>query len=407
MRAGRPWIIISLLLAMSLTCTAPIRAASADLQALGQGGAGFTLNLYHQMLAKEKGNIFFSPYSISLALSLVLAGAKGETAQEMARALGLNLPPERLHPAMGELVRHLTKVGNEAGQTLSVANAAWLSQGMKLLPDYQSLIKDKYSSEINQVDFCQGEQARQTINGWVSRKTKDRIKDLIPSGLLNCDTMMVLTNAIYFLGEWAEKFDAKQTKPEPFWASPDKKVETPFMHRTGEYLYAEAEGWQVLELPYRENRLAMVVLLPKTKGGLAEVEKGLTVANLEKSSKDLAPRKVQVSLPKFEVKAAYGLNEYLIAAGMKRAFSPIADFSGIAAQQKMKIDAVLHKAWVKVEEKGTEAAAATAVVMTKAAAPVAPKPVTFKADHPFLFLIKDKETGLILFWGRLANPKAG
>ena len=407
MRAGCPWIIVSLLLVLSLTCTAPVLAASADLKALGQGGAGFTLNLYQQLLAKEKGNIFFSPYSISLALSLVLAGAKGETAQEMVKVLGLNLPPERLHPAMGELVRHLTKVGNEAGQTLSVANAAWLSQGLKLLPPYQGVIKDHYGSEISQLDFCQGEQARQTINGWVSQKTRDRIKDLIPPGLLNCDTMMVLTNAIYFLGEWAEKFDAKQTKPEPFWASPDKKVETPFMHRIGEYAYTEADGWQVLELPYREQRLAMVVLLPKTKGGLAEVEKGLTAGSLEKFTKDLSRHKVEVSLPKFEIKAGYGLNEYLIAAGMKRAFSPIADFSGIAAQQKLKIDAVLHKAWVKVEEKGTEAAAATAVVMTKAAAPIVKPPVAFKADHPFLFLIKDKETGLILFWGRLSNPQAG
>ena len=397
----------AVLFATSALLPAPGQAAAADLETLGKGGTAFTLNLYRQLVAKEEGNIFFSPYSISLALAMAYGGARGETATGMARVLGFTLPPERLHPALADLSRHLEKVGNEAGQTLSVANAAWLNTSLKVQPEYLKLVGDYYSNEMRQLDFCQGSRAQKTINDWVAQKTRDRIKDLIPAGVLKCDTMLVLTNAVYFLGEWADKFDQKQTKPGPFWPTPDKKMEAPFMHRTGDYSYNEAEGWQVLELPYREKRLSMLVLLPKTKGALAQEEKGLNPEKLAKLVRDLSPQKLEVTFPRFEVKATYSLNGYLKNLGMSAAFGPQADFKGITTQHKLWIDLVLHKAWVKVEEKGTEAAAATGVVMTKSAAPV-PKPlVVFKADHPFLFFIRDRETGFILFWGRLSNPHIG
>jgi serpin B len=401
------WVAImaAVLFATSALLPAPGQAAAADLETLGKGGTAFTLKLYRQLVAKEEGNIFFSPYSISLALAMADGGARGETATGIARVLGFTLPPERLHPALAELSRHLEKVGNEAGQTLSVANAAWLNTSLKVQPKYVKLIGDYYSNEMRQLDFCQGPQAQRIINDWVAKKTRDRIKDLIPAGVLKCDTMLVLTNAVYFLGEWADKFDQKQTKPGPFWPTPDKKMEAPFMHRTGDYSYNGAEGWQVLELPYREKQLSMLVLLPKTKGALAQEEKGLNPEKLAKLVQDLRPQKVEITFPRFEVKASYGLNDYLKSLGMSAAFGPQADFGGITTQHKLWIDLVLHKAWVKVEEKGTEAAAATGVVITKTAAPV-PKPlVMFKADHPFLFFIRDRETGFILFWGRLSNPQ--
>ncbi|MBM4285892.1 MAG: serpin family protein [Deltaproteobacteria bacterium] len=383
-----------------------LAAPAEDLHSLGKGNAAFALNLYRQMLAKEKGNLFFSPYSISLALAMAYAGAKGETAAQIARVLGFTIPAERVHPALAELSRRLEKVGNEAGQSLTVANAAWLNTSLKLLPDYLKLIRSHYSEEIKQLDFCQEEPSRIAINGWVAKKTRDRIKDLIPPGILDCDTMLVLTNAIYFLGHWAEKFDDKLTKPGPFWLTPGKKVETPFMHRTAEYAYSENDAWQALELPYREKKLSMLVLLPKSRGALAEVEKTLKPEMLEQIAGSLKTRKVEVSLPRFTVRSRLTLNPYLQAAGMVLAFGPQADFSGITDWQRLAISAVLHQAWVKVEEKGTEAAAATAVVVRKTAVPVEMKPVVFRADHPFLFFIKDRETGLILFMGRLADPKA-
>lgn len=406
-RLSKAAIMAAVLFATSALLPAPGQTAAADLKTLGKGGTAFTLNLYRQLVAKEEGNIFFSPYSISLALAMAYGGARGETATEMARVLGFTLPPERLHPALAELSRHLEKVGNEEGQTLSVANAAWLNTSLKVQPEYLKLIGDYYSNEMRQLDFCQGPRAQKTINDWVAQKTRDHIKDLIPDGVLNCDTMLVLTNAVYFLGEWADKFDQKQTKPGPFWPTPDKKMEAPFMHRTGDYSYNETEGWQVLELPYREKRLSMLVLLPKTKGVLAQEEKGLNPEKLAKLVQGLSPQKVAVTFPRFEVKSSYGLNSCLKSLGMSTAFGPQADFKGITTQHKLWIDLVIHKAWVKVEEKGTEAAAATGVVMTMASAPM-PKPlVAFKADHPFLFLIRDRETGFILFWGRLSNPHKG
>jgi serpin B len=286
---------------------------------------------------------------------MTYAGAKGETAAQMARVLGFTLPAERLHPALAELSRHLQQVGNEAGQILSIANAAWLNNSLKVQPEYRKLIGNYYSNEMKQLDFCQGPQAQKTINDWVAQKTQDRIKNLIPDGVLNCDTMLVLTNAVYFWGEWADKFDQKQTKPGPFWPTPDKQVEASFMHRTGMYFYTEAEGWQVLKLPYLEKRLSMLVLLTKHKGALAQEEKGISPEMLAKLAQNLRPFEVEVIFPKFEAKAGYSLTDYLKGLGMSAAFSPQADFGGITTQEKLQIDLVLHKAWVKVEEKGTEA----------------------------------------------------
>ena len=374
-------IMAALLFVTSAFLPAPGQAAVTDLETLGKGGTAFTLNLYRQLVAKEEGNIFFAPYSISLALAMAYGGARGETATGMALVLGFTLPPERLHPTLAELSRHLEKVGNEADQTLSVANAAWLNNSLKVQPEYLKLIGDYYSNEMRQLDFCQGPRAQKTINDWVAQKTQDRIKDLIPAGVLKCDTMLVLTNAVYFLGEWADKFDQKQTKPGPFWPTPDKKIEAPFMHRTGDYLTTRPRVGRCWNSPTGKSGCPCWCSCPI--GALAQKEKGLNPEKLAKLVQDLRPQKVEVTFPRFEVKASYGLNGYLKSLGMSAAFGPQADFEGITTQHKLWIDLVLHKAWVKVEEKGTEAAAATGVVMTKTAAPV-PKPLGGVQGRPSL-----------------------
>ncbi len=401
-------VVMAGLLTSGLGLPLQAQAGEAPTGAVVQGTAAFTLNLYRRLQARQPGNLFFSPYSVSLALSMAYAGARGETAAQMARVLGFSLPPEQSLAALGDLSRLLAREGNEAGQTLNVANAAWLNNRLQVRPEYLKLIKSRLHSEVRPLDFCQGPRAEKTVNEWVARQTRDHIRDLIPGNTFNCDTRLVLTNAIYFLGEWAKKFAPDQTRPEPFWLTPQQQVETPFMHRRGEYSYQEAGDWQVLELPYRENKLAMVVLLPKDRGGLAAQEASLDTGTLEKLLTGLRPRQVEVSLPRFEMKTRTELSDVLKGAGMPAAFAPGADFTGIAPREPLFISLVLHQAWVKVEEKGTEAAAATAVVITKAMAPgKREEVVAFKADHPFLFLIRARPTGLIVFWGRLADPKAG
>ena len=229
-------ITLALLMAFSLLLTGKGWAATAPIEALAMGTNTFTLTLYRQLLAQEKGNIFFSPISISLALAMAYGGARGETATEMARVLGYNLPSDQLHPALADLSRKLAVAGNKDGQALSVANAAWIKTGLRLLPPYLKVIRNYYGNEIQQLDFCKEDQARKTINAWVAQKTHNRISDLIPPRAVDCDTRLVLTNAIYFLGEWAEKFAKDQTKPELFWLAPDKNVEAPFIDKEGKFI---------------------------------------------------------------------------------------------------------------------------------------------------------------------------
>jgi serpin B len=378
------------------------RAGNADLRQLAQGGSNFALSLYRRILVENKGNILFSPYSISMALSMANAGAKGKTSEEIERALGFTLPSGKLYPALRELSEHLAKAGEEKGQTLSIANASWLKTGFKVQPGYSRLLNDYFNDQSRQLDFCQGGKAAETINDWVAKETHDHIRDLISPGSLNCLTRLVLTNAVYFLGRWTSPFVESLTRSGPFGSAGGQTEDVPLMHRTGTYAYAELEGWQALELPYEGERLAMQVLLPASGTSLDDFEKKLDLQQLERISNAMEQREVAVTFPKFEVKTDYNLNEYLEGVGIREAFGPQADFSGITEEDKLYISAVVHKAWVKVEEKGTEAAAATGLQMRATA--VRRSPVQFKADHPFLFLIRDKETGLILFFGRLSSP---
>jgi len=406
------------LLAIALTALAtarlsfgagqPTTAATrpAGEAALVKGNTAFALGIYDRLRAEE-GNLFFSPLSISTALAMTYAGARGATAAEMAQALHFDLPPDQLHTAFAAILNELNPPQGAAEPRpykLHIANALWAAQGHKFLPAFLKTAEQSYQAGLAELDFSQAaEQARQTINDWVAEHTAGKIKDLIPPGVLDATTKLILTNAIYFKGNWAAQFDPKSTKEEPFTRADGSQVNAPLMHQTGEFGYLAQPDFQALDLPYAGNRLRMTILLPRKYDGLPELEKKLTPEALAGWLGQLSEQKVQVALPKFKLTSEFRLDDALRELGMRLAFRVgAADFSGMDGTQELYIGAVLHKAYVDVNEEGTEAAGATGVVMKMRATP-GPPPV-FRADHPFLFLIRDVQSGSILFLGRLANP---
>ena len=373
----------------------------AAAQAVVDGNTAFALDLYRE-LKGEEGNLFFSPYSISTALAMTYAGARGETERQMAQTLHFTLGQDRLHPAFASLETGLQAVQQPGELQLHVANSLWPQIDYPFLEAYLSLVAEYYGVVITPVDYRQAEAARTRINTWVEEKTEKKIEDLIPSGMLDALTTLVLVNAIYFKGNWANQFDPASTAGAPFWVAPAEPIQVPMMTQEQEFRYAEWEGLQVLELPYVGNDLSMVVLLPEEVGGLGALENALTAENLDRWTGRLWQREVVVFLPRFGMSWGFELSRTLIAMGMGAAFGG-ADFSGMDGTTSLFIDKVLHKAFVDVNEEGTEAAAATAVIMARS---MPPPPVTFCADHPFLFLIRDNKTGSILFLGRVLEPES-
>ncbi len=378
-------------------------APAEDMAEAARGNNAFAIDLYGKLRSRP-GNVFISPASVSTALAMTYAGARGRTAEEMASALHFTLPAQRLHPAEGALLHDLGRGGRSGDYRLAIANALWGQKGAGFLPDFLELTRANYGAGLQEVDF-QGatEEARRTINTWVEKQTQDRIKDLLLPGNVSSETKLVLTNAIYFKGDWDAQFKKEQTQDGPFRVSEDRKVTVPLMNQTGEFPYAEGDGAQLLEMPYKGKDLSMVVLLPRKADGLADMEKGLTAERLQGWLGRLHEQKVIVAFPKFTTTIRYSLATPLAELGMKQAFAEAADFSGMTTQ-KVQISDVIHKAFVDVNEEGTEAAAATAVV---AATPGPPTTIhVFRADRPFVFLIRDRQSGAILFLGRLADPKA-
>ena len=373
----------------------------AILDAAVQGNSKFALELYRKLCAME-GNLFFSPYSISSALAMTYAGARGETQTQMAQALHFLLDQKHLHPAFAQLETKLEQVGKKGNVKLVSANTLWPSEEYEFLEEFLALVKKFYGALISPINYDDEEAARHMINAWVEEKTQNKIKDLISPGVLDSLTRLVLVNAIYFKGEWATRFDPELSSQEPFLVAPGSQVQVPMMKLKHEFNYAESDGLQVLELPYAGEDLAMILLLPREVTDLAGLEGSLVTENLDKWTKNLEKAEVDVSLPRFELAFPFRLDESLKSMGMLDAFSTQADFSGMDGSRELYIGAVLHKAFVAVNEQGTEAAAATALTMqTKALSfPAA----FFRADHPFLFLIRAKSTGSILFIGRVANP---
>jgi serpin B len=366
-----------------------------------KGNNEFAFDLYGQLRPKD-GNLFFSPESISTALAMTYGGARGDTADEMAKALHFGLPKTMLHPGFGALIKELNGEGKKRGYQLSVANALWGQKGEGFKDDYLKLTKDTYGAGLKEVDFAgNAEAARKEINAWVEKQTQDKIKDLLAPGVIDPLTKLVLTNAIYFKGDWQSQFKKDQTRDEVFHGASDAK--TPMMHQTAKFRYHEADDVQLLEMPYGGKELSMVVLLPKKVDGLAGLEKSLTADRLAGWLGKVREQEVIVTLPKFKMTSEFSLNGALEALGMKKAFQmPGADFSGINGKDDLYIKAVVHKAFVDVNEEGTEAAAATGVVVGVKSVPAA-KP-EFRADHPFVFLIRDTRNGSVLFLGRLVAP---
>ncbi len=375
-----------------------------DQAAVVEGNNAFAVDLYAQ-LRKEDGNLFFSPESISTAFAMAYAGARGTTAAQMAATLHFTLPPEKLHPAMGALLAGLN--GPHAGYQLHVADALWAEQDYTFLGDFIKLTSSDYGAGFNKVDFKGSPEAvRVTINRWVEEKTEDKIKDLLPAGSVTPTTRLVLTNAIYFKGDWQAQFDKAQTKDEDFHLSATQTVKTPLMHLTSKLGYFNGGTFQAVDIPYKSGELSMVVLLPNDADGLPALEQSLTTANAKQLLSQLQPgSKIVLTLPKFKMTQQFQLGGTLSAMGMGEAFARnAADFSGMTGKRDLWISAAIHKAYIDVNEEGTEAAAATGIVMRSMAMQRPEPPIVFRADHPFLFLIRDNRSGAILFMGRVTDP---
>jgi serpin B len=384
-----------------------------------EGNNKFALELFAK-LQSTKGNLFFSPYSISTALAMAHAGARNQTESQMAGVLHFpvsvngrtdpsskSLPDKQQFASIfGMIIKDLNKRGQKGDYTLTVANALWGQKNYGFLQEFLELIETNYDGQLNEVDFITAaEAARKTINAWVEKKTNDKIKNLISEGVLDSMTRLVLTNAIYFKGNWARQFKENRTKDSPFTLTDGQKIDVAMMNQKAEFGYMETDTFQILELPYVNEELSMIILLPKQFDALDDFEKTFTSENLTQWLLKIHKREVMVFVPKFKMTSQFSLASVLISMGMKDAFFSDADFSGINGKKDLFISAVIHKAYVEVNEEGTEAAAATGVVMRLTSIGPAQIPV-FRADHPFLFLIRDNLSGSILFIGRVENPKA-
>lgn len=391
----------------TILAAAPPTAPAADQAEAVKGSNSFAVDLYRQLSA-QPGNLFFSPESISTAFAMTYAGARGQTAAEMARVFHLTLPPERLHPAMGALLAGMN--APHQGYALSVADALWAEKDENFLPDYLNLVQANYGAGFHPVDFKSNpESARATINAWVEKQTNDKIQNLLGPGAVTPLTRLILTNAIYFKAAWADQFGTFFTRDQDFHLAGGKSIQAPMMHNSGHYYYFKGPSFQALLMPYEKDEISMLILLPNGVDGLPALERSLTAANLEKWTKSLAfVNEVDVSLPRFKITQQIELNSTLATLGMKTAFDAgDADFSAITGDKSLFISAAVHKAYIDVDENGTEAAAATAVeMMATAAQPRVPPPppIVFTADHPFLFLIRDNASGAILFMGRVTDP---
>ncbi len=357
---------------------------------------GLTMKLYGEAAGSGE-NVFLSPYSISTALAMVYAGARGETAKEMEQALGFS---PAVHASMGSLISQLNSVSPDIAQ-LHTANAIWPAADKNILSDYRNRAATNYFSEITTLDYSNTEAARTTINKWVEEKTSGKIKNMVSKGAISKNTPLTLTNAVYFKSDWQSKFETAATKKADFFTADNKKIKTNFMRQTGYFDYFKDSGAEILELPYKAERLSMYVILPQ-KDSFADFEKSLDADKIDSMIAQAARTNVAVSLPKFKMEENYNLNDALKKFGMADAFTSKANFSGMNGLLDISLGVVLHKTYIDVYEAGTEAAAATYVGMKSMAMPQ--KPAEFKADRPFVFLIRDNVTGVNLFIGRFMKP---
>ena len=379
----------------------------SDMTTLVKGNSEFAFDLY-QALKKGDGNIFYSPYSISLALAMTYGGARGETAKQMADTLHYQLDQSTLHSAFNSLDIELGKRGegakgkDEKGFRLNVVNAIWGQKDYKFVSTYLDLLAENYGAGLRILDFQSApEQSRITINNWVSDQTESRIKDLIPKGSIDFLTRLVLTNAIYFNAAWKLSFQPEATTDGPFHLINGGDVTVPMMKQTENFGYAKSGNYLAVELPYDGDELSMVILI-NDGGTFSDFENTLKSPAVKAIIDELKNMRVALTMPKFEFESEFGLKATLMGMGMEEPLRDSADFSGMSTQSDLHIDDVVHKAFVSIDEAGTEAAAASAVIVGTTSMP--PEPVTVTLDRPFVFLIRDIETGAILFIGRITNP---
>lgn len=383
----------------------PEYAHQEDVKTLALSQNNFTRDLYVLLAQKKPGNLFISPFSIMTALSMTYAGAKENTEEEMRSVLHLTQENDALHNAFQDVVSDIKTEAPE--YELRTANMAYVSNKLTVLSEFANTLKEKYLSSSKVVDFGESEAVRKEINDVVEKETNAKIKDLIPSGVLTSLTRMVLVNAVYFKGLWLNQFDESDTHDQEFWISAEESVQVPMMHIKKKFRYFNHRDLDstILAMDYKGSRLSMVIVLPNKRDGLAEVEAKLAKADLYEIDRGLHSVEVEVSLPRFKLEESLELVEYLQAMGMKDLFDEVrSDLSGISGNRDLFVSNVIHKAFLEVNEKGSEAAAATGVVMMMRAMPVGPP--EFVADHPFLFYIRDHQTGLVLFAGRLSQPSA-
>ena len=388
------------------------KVSGRDVASLVEGNTVFALDLYRQ-LALSDGDLLYSPYSVSLALAMAYAGAGGETERQMADTLRFGLPQDRLHTAFNaldlELVPRSTE-GDDAGLELNIANSVWGQEAHPFLSAYVKTLAVNYGGEVRRADFLmQKEEAREQINKWVSEETHGRIDDLLSRGAITPLTRLVLANAVYFKAEWRSPFDERATFPRPFYALDGGEELVSMMRQTTRFRYAQGDGYQAVDLPYADGDVSMTVLLPDV-GRFNDFEDSLNPVLMDRVLQDLEARRVRLTMPKFELNAAFDLSEVLAEMGMPNAFDEkraefqmMNGFSCLAEDDDcLLISEMAHKAVVSVDETGTEAAAAaTGVVAITEAVPEEPIEVTI--DRPFIFLIRDRDTGSVLFLGRVVR----
>jgi serpin B len=379
-----------------------------DITSFDEAVNAFAFDFYKKLTEdpNNAGNVFYSPYSVFTALAMTYEGARNNTAAQMENVLHIEQDNDSFHEYMQSLYNYLN---NNAEYNISTANALWPDVGFELLPEYEQTILDYYGGHSEPVEYGNPKEAVRIINEWVENQTNNLIKNLVPENAINDLTRLILTNAIYFKGTWQIQFDEANTTDRDFIDSEGNVIEVPTMCLTqteDTFNYTDTDELQILELPYTGDDISMIIFLPKEGVELSDVISSLNRENYISLIADMYKTKADIYLPKFKFETSYGLNGYLIELGMIDAFIDSADFSGINGRPDLYISSVLHKAFVEVNEEGTEAAAATAVIMDlKAPGPgEPPERITFDCNHPFLFTIHHKETGTILFMGSVTNP---
>lgn len=392
---------ISRVVSTVLACGLGARAADRNMI---EGLNRFAEALY-QHSPKGSANFVLSPYSISAALSMALAGARGDTAAEMRKALGQPDGEGNYHAGFAELMEGIAKAANTGGNQLAAANSLWVQKGFAILPAFTGQLDSAYHAAPRQVDFRgDAEGARREINAWTNRETRGKIQELFGRGTIQSNMRLVLGSAIYFNGKWEHAFPRKDTQPGEFVTGSGTTEQVPFMNRTGRFGYAETAGGQTLEIRYGATGLAFDILLPKKGAKLDALESEIARGRLAGWLGGLQERPVKASVPRFRIEYEARLDSALEDIGMRKAFSGGADFSGIDDKRDLRVAQVMHKAWIDVTEEGTEAAAATGAGMALVSMRTPAEP-EFRADRPFVFVIRDTKSGFILFVGRVMDPK--